>query len=57
MWGLLELAHQRAVLWSDTPQDGVIRVVPVMLWSGSQFFVGMWDALKHRAANMHTRFQ
>ncbi|MGT2467142.1 heavy metal translocating P-type ATPase [Mesorhizobium atlanticum] len=24
------------------------------MWSGSQFFVGMWDALKHRAANMHT---
>ncbi|TAM64231.1 MAG: copper-translocating P-type ATPase [Rhodanobacter sp.] len=28
--------------------------LPVMLWSGSQFFTGMWDALKHRAANMHT---
>src|SRR5262245_54978299 len=22
--------------------------------AGSQFFTGMWDALKHRAANMHT---
>jgi Cu+-exporting ATPase len=28
--------------------------LPVLLWSGSQFFVGMWDALKHRSANMHT---
>lgn len=28
--------------------------LPVLLWSGSQFFTGMWDALKHRAANMHT---
>jgi len=28
--------------------------LPVLLWSGSQFFAGMWDALKHRAANMHT---
>jgi Cu+-exporting ATPase len=25
-----------------------------MLWSGSQFFTGMWAALKHRSANMHT---
>ncbi|MGO4684587.1 heavy metal translocating P-type ATPase [Hyphomicrobium sp. 2TAF46] len=32
---------------------GVVSL-PVMLWSGSQFFTGMWDALKHRAANMHT---
>ncbi|MCR4333348.1 MAG: copper-translocating P-type ATPase, partial [Sulfuricaulis sp.] len=28
--------------------------VPVMLWSGSQFYTGMWSALKHRSANMHT---
>jgi Cu+-exporting ATPase len=28
--------------------------LPVMAWSGSQFFIGMWDALKHRAANMRT---
>jgi Cu+-exporting ATPase len=32
---------------------GVVSL-PVMLWSGWQFFTGMWDALKHRAANMHT---
>ena len=25
-----------------------------MAWSGSQFFTGMWDGLKHRSANMHT---
>ncbi len=25
-----------------------------MFWAGSQFFTGMWDALKHRAANTHT---
>ncbi|AZG78856.1 heavy metal translocating P-type ATPase [Methylocystis rosea] len=31
-----------------------VASVPVLVWSGSQFFVGMWDALKHRAANMHT---
>jgi P-type Cu+ transporter len=28
--------------------------LPVLIWAGSQFFTGMWDALKHRAANMHT---
>jgi Cu+-exporting ATPase len=28
--------------------------LPVLLWSGSQFYSGMWQALKHRAANMHT---
>lgn len=32
---------------------GVLSL-PVLLWSGSQFFTAMWDALKHRAANMHT---
>ncbi len=26
----------------------------VLFWSGSQFFTGMWAALKHRSANMHT---
>ncbi|MFZ5609609.1 MAG: heavy metal translocating P-type ATPase [Pseudomonadota bacterium] len=31
-----------------------VLTLPVMLWSGSQFYVGMWDALKHRSANMHT---
>jgi Cu+-exporting ATPase len=32
---------------------GVLSL-PVLVWSGSQFFSGTWDALKHRAANMHT---
>ena len=26
----------------------------VLLYSGSQFFTGAWDALRHRSANMHT---
>ncbi|MEW5985249.1 MAG: heavy metal translocating P-type ATPase [Chloroflexota bacterium] len=26
----------------------------VLAYSGSQFFVGMWQGLKHRSANMHT---
>ncbi len=40
----------RRIVW------GAIGVVslPVLVWSGSQFYSGMWQALKHRAANMHT---
>ncbi len=28
--------------------------LPVLFWSGSDFFSGAWAALKHRAANMNT---
>jgi Cu+-exporting ATPase len=28
--------------------------LPVLVWSGSDFFTGAWAALKHRAANMNT---
>jgi len=31
-----------------------LLTLPVLLWSGSQFYTGMWSALKHRTANMHT---
>lgn len=31
-----------------------LLTLPVLLWSGSQFYVGTWSALKHRTANMHT---
>ncbi|ADU51670.1 heavy metal translocating P-type ATPase [Thermaerobacter marianensis DSM 12885] len=31
-----------------------LLTLPVMLWSGSHFFNGMWQGLKHRQANMHT---
>ena len=40
----------RRVVWALL---GVLSL-PVLVWSGSQFFTGMYDALKHRAANMHT---
>ncbi|MEK1854486.1 MAG: hypothetical protein AAAC48_22165 [Phyllobacterium sp.] len=40
----------RRIVWALL---GVVSL-PVMMWSGSQFFTGMWDALRHRAANMHT---
>ncbi len=31
-----------------------LLTLPVLLWSGGQFYSGMWQALKHRSANMHT---
>jgi Cu+-exporting ATPase len=31
-----------------------LLTLPVLLWSGSQFYTGTWSALKHRTANMHT---
>lgn len=41
---------ERRIVWGLL---GVLTL-PVMLWSGSQFFIGMWEALKHRSANMPT---
>ncbi|WP_410514656.1 copper-translocating P-type ATPase [Paenibacillus sp. BR2-3] len=31
-----------------------LLAIPVLFWSGGQFFQGMWEGLKHRSANMHT---
>jgi Cu+-exporting ATPase len=42
--------ENRRIVWALL---GVFSL-PVMFWSGSQFYTGMWDALKHRTANMHT---
>lgn len=41
---------ERRIMWGLL---GALTL-PVMVWSGSQFFIGMWAALKHRSANMHT---
>ncbi len=41
---------ERVVVWSILG----LLTLPVMIWSGSQFFTGMWSAVKHRSANMHT---
>ncbi len=38
------------VLWGVT----AVLTLPVMFWSGSDFFTGAWAALKHRSANMNT---
>ncbi len=32
---------------------GVITL-PILLWAGNQFFVGAWNAFRHRSADMHT---
>lgn len=40
-------------LWWARVFVGVLTI-PVLLWSGGQFFRGMWEGLKHRSANMHT---
>jgi P-type Cu+ transporter len=31
-----------------------VLTLPVMSWAGSHYFSGMWQALKHRQANMYT---
>jgi Cu+-exporting ATPase len=41
---------ERRLMWAALG----LMTLPVLLWSGSQFFTGMWQALKHRSANMHT---
>jgi Cu+-exporting ATPase len=38
------------LIWAIT----AVVMLPVMFWSGSDFFVGAWAALKHRSANMNT---
>ena len=43
-------SDMRRIVWALL---GVLSL-PVMFWSGWQFYTGMWDALKHRSANMHT---
>ncbi|HNP64211.1 MAG TPA: heavy metal translocating P-type ATPase [Woeseiaceae bacterium] len=43
-------SDNRRIVWGLL---GLITL-PVLLWSGSQFYTGMWAALRHRTANMHT---
>ena len=40
----------RRVVWALL---GVLSL-PVLVWSGSQFFIGLWAGMKHRSANMHS---
>ncbi|HLF42987.1 MAG TPA: heavy metal translocating P-type ATPase [Acidimicrobiia bacterium] len=40
-------------LWWIWVAMGIVTV-PVLTWSGSQFFTGAWGAFRHRSANMYT---
>ncbi len=40
-------------LWYTWALMGVASAA-VLLYSGNQFFIGAWQALRHRSANMHT---
>jgi len=31
-----------------------LATLPVLFWAGNQFFIGAWNAFKHRSADMHT---
>ena len=50
------------ISWLARGSDGLywtwrvlaLAALPVLVWSGSQFFTGAWESLKHRTANMHT---
>ena len=50
------------ISWLARGSDGLVWVwrglalatLPVLVWAASQFFAGAWQALRHRAANMHT---
>jgi P-type Cu+ transporter len=39
-------------LWWVWRALGLVTL-PVLAWAGSQFYVGAWQALRHRQANMH----
>ncbi len=47
------LPRGSAALWWLWFAMGIASLA-VLIYSGSQFFVGMWEGLKHRSANMHT---
>ena len=47
------LPRGSAALWWVWAVMGIASLA-VLIYSGSQFFIGMWEGLKHRSANMHT---
>ena len=50
-WGAFEKGSD-SLLWIWRGLG--LATIPVLAWSGSQFFTGAWEALRHRSANMHT---
>lgn len=60
---VLAISYSRFLPGLNALSDGTLRIlwfiiaavtVPVLLWSGSDFFSGAWAAFKHRSANMNT---
>jgi len=54
LFGLGELLPKGSVALRGTWRALGVLALPVLLWAGSQFFVGFWNALKRRSADMHT---
>ena len=54
LFGLGELFPKGSALLRYTWIALGVLALPVLLWAGSQFFVGFWNALKRRSADMHT---
>lgn len=54
LWGL-PAAFQKGTTLLNYIWIGMgLLSLPVMFWSGSQFYAGAWAAFKNRSANMHT---
>ena len=49
-WSFLKTGSDS--LWWVWRGLGVVTL-PVLVWAGSQFYTGAWQALRHRSANMH----
>lgn len=54
LWGLPEQFQKGTELLKYIWIGIGLLSLPVMLWSGSQFYTGAWAAFKNRSANMHT---
>ncbi len=54
LWGLPEQFQKGTELLTYIWIGLGLLSLPVMFWSGSQFYTGAWAAFKNRSANMHT---
>lgn len=54
IWGLPEQFQMGSPILRYIWMAMSVLSLPVMFWSGSQFYTGAWAAFKNRSANMHT---
>jgi len=54
VWGLPEQFQMGSPILRYIWVAMSLLSLPVMFWSGSQFYTGAWAAFKNRSANMHT---